>query len=87
MNRSDPACEAAKRALAICGGARPLCARLGVNGAELQAWLEGEEIPRPQLLKIVEIVLADHDAWRGQDRRSEPRAHTRAPRRQPAGVL
>jgi len=83
----DPAREAVKRALAICGGARLLCARLGVSATRLHAWLDGEEIPQPQLLKIIDIVLADHDAWRAQDRRSEPRAHTRPPKRQPAGVL
>jgi hypothetical protein len=84
---NDPAREAVKRALAICGGARLLCARLGVSATRLQAWLDGEEIPRAQLLKIIEVVLADYDAWRAQDRRSEPRARTRPPTRQPAGVL
>lgn len=84
---NDPAREAVKRALAVCGGARLLCARLGVNATKLHSWLDGEDIPRPQLLKVIEIVLADYDAWRAQDRRSEPRARTRAARRQPAGVL
>ena len=59
---NDPAREAVKRALAVCGGARPLCARLGINVTRLHSWLEGEEIPRQQLLKIIETVLADYDA-------------------------
>lgn len=82
---SDPARELVKRAFAICGGARPLCARLAVNATTLQAWLDGEEIPRTQLLKMIEIVVGDYDAWRAQDRRSEPRARTRAPKRLTAG--
>ena len=69
----DAAREALKRALVICGGSRLLCARLGVDGAILQAWLDGGEIPRPQLLKVIDILVADYDAWRAQDRRSEPR--------------
>jgi hypothetical protein len=84
---SDPALEAVKRALAICGGARVLCARLGVNVTKLHAWIDGEEIPRAHLLKIVEIVLTDYDAWRAQDRRSEPRTRTRDRRRHSASVL
>lgn len=84
---NDPARELVKRAVAICGGARPLCARLALNAATLQAWLDGEEIPRTQLLKMVEIVLGDYDAWRAQDRRSEPRVRTRTGTRAALGVL
>jgi hypothetical protein len=82
---NDPARELVKRAVAICGGARPLCGRLAVNAATLQAWLDGEEIPRTQLLKMIEIVVGDYDAWRSQDRRSEPRVRTRTPKRLTAG--
>jgi len=87
VSQSNAAREALKRALVICGGSRSLCARIGADGATLQAWLDGEEIPRPQLLAMIEIVLADYDAWRAQDRRSEPRARTRPARRQPARAL
>ena len=83
---SDPAREAIKRALLICGGARSLCARLGLNAATLQSWLDGEDIPRAQLLKVIEIVVGDYDAWRAQDRRSEPRIRLRTARREPAGI-
>jgi hypothetical protein len=82
---SDPAREAIKRALLICGGARSLCARLGVDTATLQSWLDGEVVPRAALLKVIEIVVGDYDAWRSQDRRSEPRARLRA-EREPAGI-
>jgi hypothetical protein len=72
------ASEALKRAALICGGARVLCARLGVDEAMLEAWLErGERIPHETLLKVVEILVADYDAWRAQDRRSEPREKRR----------
>ena len=87
MSQSNAARETLKRALAVCGGARSLCARIGADGATLQAWLDGDEIPRPQLLAIIEIVLADYDAWRAQDRRSEPRARVRPARRLPARAL
>lgn len=83
---SDPSHEALKRALGICG-ARSLCARVGVNATTLEAWLDGDEIPRAALLRVIEIVLADYDAWRAQDRRSEPRARTRAAKRQIAGAV
>ena len=83
---SDPSHEALKRALAICG-ARSVCARVGVDAATLQAWLDGDKIPRASLLKVIEIVLVDYDAWRAQDRRTEPRARTRAVKRAAAGAL
>jgi|tagenome__1003787_1003787.scaffolds.fasta_scaffold18910921_1 hypothetical protein len=83
----DPLHEALKRALSICGGTRPLCARLGVGAAKLQAWLDGEVIPAAQLTKVIEILLNDYDAWRAQDRRSEPRHRVRAAKRAPAGIV
>jgi len=84
---TDAVREALKRALLICGGSRALCARLGVGAAKLQAWLDGEAMPAAQLAKVIEILVSDYDAWRAQDRRSEPRQRARATKRTPAGIV
>jgi len=62
-----------RRALIVCGGVRPLCAHLGVSEDQVQAWLEGLPMPRPLLLRTVDLVLDDHEAWMTQDRRAEAR--------------
>lgn len=62
-----------RRALIVCGGVRPLCALLGVSEDQVEAWLEGLPMPRPLLLRTVELVLDDHEAWMAQDRRADAR--------------
>ncbi|HUQ74398.1 MAG TPA: hypothetical protein VM183_06695 [Burkholderiales bacterium] len=63
-----------RRAMLVTGGVRPLCALLGVSVDQLEAWLDGLPVPRAELFKAIDIVLADHDAWMAQDRRAEARA-------------
>ncbi|MFN2646381.1 MAG: hypothetical protein ABR570_15440 [Burkholderiales bacterium] len=82
----DAGREAIRRALFICGGVRPLCGRLAVNAATVHRWLESEEIPREALLKVIAILVDDYDAWRAQDRRSEPRLRATGERRARARV-
>jgi hypothetical protein len=64
----------ARRALHLCGGLRPFCARMGVGEEIAEAWLQGSlSIGRDELLEIAEIIVDDDEAWAAQDRRTEPR--------------
>jgi hypothetical protein len=68
------------RAISIAGGEDRLATKLHVPEHGLRLWLENRaRLPDYVFLVVVDLILADDEAWAAQDRRIQPREHEQEP--------